>query len=208
MPTELISLIGAGGHAKVVLEALRAAWPGIAVRVFDESAANAGKNLLGIAIELLPLQGGVPGPAHVAIGDGAARERIALALVASGIRLVSVTHPAAVLSPCARIAEGAFAAAGAIIGPDASVGRGAIINHGAIVDHDCVIGDWSHIAPNATLGGGVSLGRSVLVGAGATVLPGVWVGDRAIIGAGAVVTRPVPENAKVSGAPARRMRDA
>ena len=191
MPTERLFLVGAGGHAKVVLEALRASHPGIAVRVLDQSADR--KSLLGLAVERMPAA--LSGAVHIAIGDNAARARVGQSVS----QLFTVIHPAAMVSPTARVEDGVFAAALCVIGPEARVGRGAIVNHGAIVDHDCVVDEWSHIAPNATLGGGVSVGRSVLIGAGATVLPGVRIGDRAIVGAGAVVLADVAPGVTVSG---------
>ena len=55
----------------------------------------------------------------------------------------------------------------------------------------------------------VRVGSNVWIGYGAQILRGVTVGDNAIIGASAVVTRDVPANAVVAGAPARviRMRE-
>ena len=191
MPTERLSLVGAGGHAKVVLEAVRASHPGMTVCVLDQSPEN--KRLLGIAVERLPAA--LSGAVHVAIGDNAARERVGQSVAG----LFTVVHPAAVISPSARVEAGVFAAALCVIGAEARIGRGSIVNHGAIVDHDCSVGEWSHVAPNATLGGGVSVGRGVLIGAGATVLPGVRIGERAIVGAGAVVLADVAAGLTVSG---------
>ncbi len=56
----------------------------------------------------------------------------------------------------------------------------------------------------------VRVGHNVWVGYGACVLRGVSVGENSVIGTGSVVTRDVPENAVVAGAPARvlRMREA
>jgi acetyltransferase-like isoleucine patch superfamily enzyme len=56
----------------------------------------------------------------------------------------------------------------------------------------------------------VRVGSNVWIGYGAQILRGVTVGDNAIIGASSVVTRDVPANAVVVGAPARiiRMREA
>jgi acetyltransferase-like isoleucine patch superfamily enzyme len=56
----------------------------------------------------------------------------------------------------------------------------------------------------------VRVGNNVWIGYGAQILRGTTVGDNAIIGASAVVTRDVPANAVVAGAPARviRMREA
>jgi acetyltransferase-like isoleucine patch superfamily enzyme len=56
----------------------------------------------------------------------------------------------------------------------------------------------------------VRVGSNVWIGYGAQILRGVTVGDNAIIGASAVVTKDVPANAVVAGAPARviRMRES
>lgn len=198
MPTDRLTLIGAGGHAKVVLEAAHAAHPGIALRVFDQSPGRVGQALLGLAVEGMPAQ--FAGAVHIAIGDAAAREQVWKTFMQSGdARLLAIIHPAASVAPSAKVGDGVFAAAQSVIGPEALVGRGVIVNHGAVVDHDCNVGEWSHIAPNATLGGGVTVGRSVMVGAGATVLPGVRIGDRATVGAGAVVLADVAPGTTVHG---------
>jgi acetyltransferase-like isoleucine patch superfamily enzyme len=56
--------------------------------------------------------------------------------------------------------------------------------------------------------GRVEIGRDVLIGANATVLPGVRIGDGAVVAAGSVVTRDVPPGATVAGVPARVIRRA
>ena len=52
---------------------------------------------------------------------------------------------------------------GAIVNSAAVVRNMAIINTGATVEHDCVVGDFSHVAVNATLCGAVSLGQASFV---------------------------------------------
>jgi acetyltransferase-like isoleucine patch superfamily enzyme len=56
----------------------------------------------------------------------------------------------------------------------------------------------------------VDVGHNCWIGYGACILRGVTVGDNCIVGANTVVTKDVPDNAVVAGAPARtlRMRDA
>lgn len=140
---------------------------------------------------------------HVAIGAGEIRERLQRELIARGAIPVTVIHPRAVVSPHARVGAGVFVAAGAIVGPQAIVGEGAIVNHNAVVDHDCEVGAWSHIAPQATLGGAARVGEFVLVGAGSTTLPGKRLGSRVKVGAGAVVVSDAPDAVVVKGVPAR-----
>ena len=200
----MIHLIGAGGHAKVVLDALLAGGAALAtIRVRDGRAGMRGRDLLGAIIDTPELDDRLVGQnIHVAIGSIAVRADLLQRAVVFGARAVSVFHPSAQVSLFAEVDDGTFVAALAVIGPAARVGRGVIVNHGSVVDHDCIVGDHCHIAPNASLGGGVRLGHRVLIGAGAVVLPGVSIGDDAVIGAGAVVTRDAPDHAEWVGVPA------
>ena len=200
----MIHLIGAGGHAKVVLDALLAGGTDLAaIGIRDGRPEMQGRDLLGAMIDTPELAQHLSGQdVHVAIGAAPDRAKLLDSAVALGARPASVVHPSARLSRFATVGEGSFIAAQAIVGPSARIGRGVIVNHGAVVDHDCIVGDFCHIAPNASLGGGVQLGHRVLIGAGAVVLPGVSVGDGAVIGAGAVVIRNMPANVEWVGIPA------
>src|SRR6185295_11557565 len=120
MPIDRIALIGAGGHAKVVLDALRLAHPRLEIRVLDEAHETAGRKLLGLAVERLA--GDWKGAFHVAIGSAADRERIATALQKAGASLFSIVHPAASVAVASEIGEGSFIAALAVAAPDARIG--------------------------------------------------------------------------------------
>lgn len=200
MPINELSLLGAGGHAKVVCDAV---FGDAIIAMYDDDVALKGKFLLGYVVNV-PIGDitAVRQPVHVAVGDNRARKRLGEAVMEAGKRLHTVIHRCAVVSAHALIADGVFIAARAVVAPDASIGRGAIINHGAVVDHDCEVEAWAHIAPNAVLGGDVRIGEGCLIGSGAVVLPGVSVGEWAVVGAGAVVTKPVPARATTVGVPA------
>jgi sugar O-acyltransferase (sialic acid O-acetyltransferase NeuD family) len=195
-------LLGAGGHGKVVLDALLQ--QGIRPLLYDGEPTKAGGEVLGCRISMLPEDlAQLPLRGHIAIGNNRIRERLAQRLLAAGRVPFSICHPGAVVATGASIGGGCFIAASAVVGPDAVVAEGTIINHGGIVDHDCRIGCFSHIAPNATLGGEVVLGHQVLVGSGAIILPGVRIGSGVTVGSGAVVTKDVQKGATVMGVPAR-----
>jgi sugar O-acyltransferase (sialic acid O-acetyltransferase NeuD family) len=190
-------IYGAGGHGKVVLDAMHQASLDCDGFIDDKSMSQ-WADLPVFSSTMLTQENDVR--IHLAIGNCEIRQRIADSLIA--VQLLSVKHPVAVVSLSAVVGDGSFLAAGAIIGPYAKVGQHSIINHQAVVDHDCVVGDFCHIAPHVSLGGGVKIGHGVLVGAGAVILPGLSVGDAAIIGAGAVVTKNVESGVTVVGNPA------
>ena len=99
------------------------------------------------------------------------------------------------------------------IHPAAVIGRRVFIDHGmgVVIGETAVVGDDSTIYQGVTLGGTSlyrgakrhpTLGRGVVVGAGAKVLGGFEIGDGARIGSNAVVVKPVPAGATAVGNPA------
>lgn len=199
-------LFGSGGHAKVVLDTIRAGRLAGEVAILDDDDAAAGRLVLGE-----PVRGGRGWLAGnwpealvlPAIGSNAARAALIDWLAGEGRRLAVVVHRQATASPKAALGPGTFLAPGAIVNAGAELGEGVIVNTGASVDHDCRIGRAAHVAPGAHLCGGVSVGERTLIGAGATVIPGVAIGRDAVIGAGSTVIRDVPDGARVAGSPAR-----
>ncbi|MEE4539596.1 MAG: NeuD/PglB/VioB family sugar acetyltransferase [Erythrobacter sp.] len=189
MPTERLILVGAGGHGKVVLDALMRAEPGVGVDWRDGDTALSGQVWEGQEISAPELPEDVRGVhTHIAIGRNRVRRALAQRVKAGGGILAAIVHPSAYIAKGAAIGAGCFIAAGAIIGPDAKLAEGVIVNHNAVVDHDCDLGPFAHIAPGAVLGGGVIIGAGTLVGSGASVLPLLTIGPDVVLGAGASAT--------------------
>ncbi|HBL10804.1 MAG TPA: serine O-acetyltransferase [Cyanobacteria bacterium UBA11162] len=99
------------------------------------------------------------------------------------------------------------------IHPGATIGQGVFIDHGmgVVIGETAIIGDYCLIYQNVTLGGTgkesgkrhPTLGKNVVVGAGAKVLGNIQIGDRVRIGAGSIVLRDVPDDCTVVGIPGR-----
>lgn len=205
MSTKCVHLFGAGGHAKVVVDALRAAYgERMEVRLFDDNPSRTGSMIVGKVVEPATLLSAEDW-FHVSIGTNAVRSRRFKEIATGGSQPLTIVHPKSAVASSATVEEGAFVAAIAIIGPDSVIGTGTIINHSSVVDHDCTIGHFSHIAPRAVLGGGVTIGERVLVGAGAVILPGLTVASDVVIGAGAVITRSITYTGTFIGMPAREI---
>ena len=93
-----------------------------------------------------------------------------------------------------KISTGSQLMPGAVINYGAMVRENTIINTAAVVEHDCDVGAHCHIAPNATLCGGVKVGELTHIGAGSVVLQGIKIGSGCVVGAGSVVTKDMPDN--------------
>jgi sugar O-acyltransferase (sialic acid O-acetyltransferase NeuD family) len=202
--TRPVVIYGAGGHGKVVLDALERSGRQIACFV-DDDPGRAGGEHCGHSVFLAPGEWDEVRRVEfvVAIGNAVDRQRASARVEELGLELATVIHPSAVIAPDVSVGPGSTVLAGATINPGARVGRGVIVNTGAIVDHDCAIADFAHVAPGARLAGHVSVGERALVGIGATVVPRVSIGADAVVAAGAAVVADVGEGVAVGGVPAK-----
>jgi len=210
-----VVVVGSGGHAKVVIDALLSAGRRVLFAT-DPDAGSHGRTILGVTVA-----GGddalwrhEPSTVEVALGmavpegdvaqASSRRLRIIRDISGRGYRMATVIHPSAIISKSAALGEGCQIMAGAIIQPDCRLGSYTILNTRASVDHDCRIGDNVHLAPGVVLGGGITISNDAHLGLGAVIAPGVSIGAGSVIAAGAVVLRNVEQGQRVAGIPAKR----
>ena len=197
-------IIGASGHGKVVADiALRNGYKEIAFLDDDPGI----KECVGF-----PVVGRVSDAEKyknsnfiVAIGNSRIREKIQKTI--SGLSLVTLIHPDAVINRRVTIGKGTVVAAGAVINSDSAIGEGCIINTCASVDHDNSIGDFVHVAVGAHLCGTVEIGNRTWIGAGATVSNNITICGECVIGVGAVVVNNLSIKGTYLGVPARNVAD-
>lgn len=201
-----VLLVGAGGHARVCLEALVDSGHAVVGVVSRDGTA-----VVGLPCPVVGTDDDLAGAAaacgathtFVAIGDNAARRRTTQRCLAVGLPQVSAISRHAMVSLSASVGAGVAVLAGAVVNAAASIADGAIVNTRASVDHDNSVGAFAHVSVGVSLAGGVTIGDGALVGIGAVVLPGLTVGAEATVGGGAVVVCDVPAGATVVGVPAR-----
>ena len=202
-------IVGAGGHARVVIDA----------------AELQGFNILGIVdtnyheqdetIINYKVIGGFSELEHfdrkatnvfIAIGD--AKERAAHFVEAKrmGFSIPKIIHPTAILSKYVMIGDGVFVNAGAILNAKVVIGDNSIVNTGSIIEHEVQLGEHSHIAPGCKIGGRVKIGNFTCIGIGSTIIDKIKIGDNVVIGAGSIVISDIESNSTVVGTPGRKIK--
>jgi sugar O-acyltransferase (sialic acid O-acetyltransferase NeuD family) len=207
-------VIGGGGHAKTVLDAMWLQRKYHPVGIIDRNPTLKSTSVLGVPV--IGNDSEIPtailnGVTHFIIGlgsvaDNSERKRLYEMMSRFDLSAATVIHPSATIATTAKLGRGTVVLAGAIINPDAVVNDNVIVNSGALVEHDCIIESHAHVCPGVRLSGGVHIQEGVFVGAGASVKQCISIGAWATVGMGSVVVRPVESKVKVAGVPARILR--
>ena len=193
-----INVIGAGGHARVILS-IFTSLKATNVFVYDDSYTESNMSYNNLKV-VGPISYDITGNTIIAIGSNIKRKYFRDYLV--NATWVTCIHEKAIIDSNVQIGEGTVVMAGAIIQPGTKIGRHCIINTGACIDHDCVVGDFCHIGPNAALAGGVNVGEGSFIGIGSSVIPYITIGKWSTIGAGSAVIQDIPDNCIAAGVPA------
>jgi sugar O-acyltransferase (sialic acid O-acetyltransferase NeuD family) len=199
---------GAGGHGKVIVDALLASESCNLVGILDDDNTKDGSNVLGVPVSYSPgslrtfIQTLDFDSVAIGIGDNYIRHKKFQQVKACGLELMNVIHPSAHISRFVELGVGVTILAGAVVNPGTVIDDNVCVNTAASIDHDNYLETSCHIFPNATLTGGVRVGRFAYIGSGAVVAPNVVVNQYSQVGAGAVVLKDIAEGTLVAGVPA------
>lgn len=205
-----IMIIGAGGHAKVIIDIIlqrkkilndNLVIKGILDDTFKE---NEEKKIFGIPIvgkinKILEL----PSDIYyvIAIGNNGIRKKIAQNY--EKIEYITLIHPKAVIAENVSISTGTVLMAGSIVNSYTKIGKHCIINTGSIIEHDNIIEDYVHISPGAILCGGIIVEEETWIGTGSIIIQGLRIGKKSIVGAGAIAIKNIPSSCTAVGNPAK-----
>lgn len=148
--TEVI-LIGAGGHGKVVLDAVLSN-PNIDIKIIGFLDDGDIKEIhrikkLGNIKDFVNFK---DKKFHIALGNNKFREKIAKELGEEN--LISIIHKTAYISSMSKIGNGSYIGAMTVINSECEIGKGCIINTGTIIEHNSYVGDYSHLSYRVLVG--------------------------------------------------------
>jgi sugar O-acyltransferase (sialic acid O-acetyltransferase NeuD family) len=171
---EGIVIFGAGGHGKVIADAI----------------IKAGEyNLIGFVDSKLPIGTGVFGNYKIietqdnisslvndstkfviGIGNNEVRKMI-YTQFSNALAWATVIHPSALIAGDVKIAEGSVLLANAVVNASSIIGQFTIIDSGVIVDHECEIGDFSHLSIGTLVGSNSKLKSNLKTDLGQVIQP-------------------------------------
>lgn len=207
-------IIGAGGHAREVLDVVDAinqnAPPATGFEmlgyIVEGPYATPGEQVQGFPV-LGDFEWLVSGARDVhavcAVGAPELRRRLVSKAQALGVRFATLVHPQAVRTRWITMGQGVVIAAGCVLTNQIRIGDHVHINVGCTIAHDSVLEDFATLAPGVHSAGTVMFGVGCNVGVGASITPRRRIGAWSIVGAGTVVTDDAPANSTVIGAPGR-----
>ena len=204
-------IVGAGGHAKVVIEAA------LQSSKYDDFYLIDDKYKLDRDYKILnkwPLVGSTKDifnplikkkfkNAFVAIGDNNSRISFLNCLKKEGYSIPNIIHPSSIISPSAKINYGSAILSNAVINAETFIGFGSIINTSSNIDHECIIKEGVHICPGVNVAGNVEIGKLSFIGVGTSIKNGIKLGNQVIVGAGSAVISDLTNGVTAVGVPAK-----
>jgi len=195
-----VLIIGAGGHASVLLDILIEQETNVLGYVSPSSADNkklfSGLEWFKDDIDILQFDS-----AKIELVNGIGslpknylRNDLYSKFKKLGYSFAKVVSKKAFVSSHAFLEEGVQVMQGVVIQAGTNIGYNSIVNTGSTVDHDCSIGSNNHIAPGVTISGQVTSKENVHFGTGSSVIQSILINENVIVGAGATIVRDVEKD--------------
>jgi sugar O-acyltransferase (sialic acid O-acetyltransferase NeuD family) len=199
-------IIGAGGHAKEILDFLNNKFEEI--YFFDNVTTNLPDKLFNTypIIRSFDKAQDIFNKVSkfiIGIGNPVYRKLLYEKFISLGGTPYSAIADSAIISKYAELGKGLNIMQRALISSEVKIEDGVLVNAGAFIHHNVELGKFCEISPGVVLTGGIKVGSCTSIGSCTVVIPKIIIGSNSIIGAGSVVIRNVPDNELWAGNPAK-----
>lgn len=205
-----IVIIGAGGHAKSVIDTIeRAGNFKIIGCIAEDSVSCLDYDVLGSDSTAQSLFN--KGVKYAAMGLGTItditlKKKLVNYYEMIGFKFPAIIDPSSICSKYTNIEDGVFIAKNCVLNTNVNIKKHSIINTSVSIDHDTIIGEFCHIAPGTVMSGGVVIGDYCHCGTNSTFIQDINVGNNSFIGAGSVVVKNIPSNTFGYGVPYKEVK--
>lgn len=167
-----IAIIGAGGHGKVVCDAILAQNEYVLNGFVDVALPVGtvvinGYQVIAHQDNLVSLKSQVDF-FIVAIGNNKIREQV-YTLAKTILKPAIVIHPSAVIGSDVQIGSGTVVLANAVINASSKIGENVIVNSRVVVDHDCILGNDIHLSIGTMVGSNSKINNGYLSAIGENI---------------------------------------
>jgi len=164
-----IILIGAGGHGKVLVDAIILQGK-YEIAGFVDSKIDIGTEIFRNYRVILQQNelSKISNYADffiVAIGNNTIREKI-YAEAEKYIKPAIIIHPSAIIGSDVSIGDGTVVLINSVINTCSRIGKNAIVNSGVIIDHECTIGSHIHLSIGTLVGSNTVIGDNITTSIG------------------------------------------
>lgn len=157
MPNATLLILGAGGYGLAVAEAAQLSGQWQEILFADDrwpKTQQVGEYKIVSNIANVQQLTSNNIQAIVAVGNNHLREKWQKLLGDLGIKMTSIIHPQAIVSPTAQIGQGVTVMAGCVISTKTLINDGVILNIGTLLDHDVIIKAFAHLSVGVKVSSG------------------------------------------------------
>jgi sugar O-acyltransferase (sialic acid O-acetyltransferase NeuD family) len=201
-----ISIIGAGGHTRSILNLIKQHYS-CDLEIFDDTYCDTKTeyiNNIKLAgkIQDISLDNSL---VFLSIGDNTKRAHY-FNLFHNTIIMDNLIHKSSLIETSVVLGKANQILAQVYINSNTKIGNNNIINTSAIIEHEVQIGDHNHISVGAKLCGRTKIGNYCMVGTGAIIIDKISICDNVTVGAGAVVVKDITQPGTYVGNPAKKIK--
>lgn len=198
-------IYGAGGYGKEVLDLVKSLvqYQNYSLYFLDSKNELIGSEVAGVKVKDPKYFKSEHGSVVLALGNSKIKRQIVDSLP-ERTNFLTIVHPSVIIGRNVSIGRGCVVSAGSIISCDTVLGEFSHINFNCTIGHDSHVGDYFTAAPNVNVSGNVCIGDEVYVGTQAAIKQGISIANRVNIGMSSSVIRDVlEEGVTIYGNPAR-----